>query len=435
MKSIFIIINLSILLIFSAKAQETLSLEDAIAEALQANYGLQVQRIAQQKAENSSYAGGAGLLPSVTLGANGQYSWSSASGDFLIEGRAVPFDTAGITNSSAGAQAQLSYTLALANFNQFEVLQTSALVSEQQTQQIIESTALQVSTAYYNLGKLASRLNLQREALDRSRVRLQQVQNQQEFGSSNRLAVLNAQVNINTDSVSWVSTRLSYENARRDLNILIGRPVESQYAVETKVAPAEELSYELLEEQLLSTNAGLQVAETNRQLAELSLKTAQARRYPTLTMNGTYGVNYTNNPFSIAPELINWGPSVSASLNFNLFNGFQTSRQIQGAELDVASSRARYQETEQNALRDLAKAYADYNNNWQVYQLSQMSLEAAQLNFDRTQEAMRLGQATSLDLRQAQLNLQQVENQLNDLLFDLKLNEVQLMQLSGQLVK
>lgn len=413
-------------------AQNVLSLEDAVAEAMQNNYDVQVQRYNAQRSDLEAHPGGAGLLPSLSLGGNGQYSISNGTGNQL--GRGESFDTTGVENISAGAQAQLSYTLALANFRNYKLLKRNASLSEQQTQQVIENTALQVINAYYNLAKLSNRLDIQRQSLARSRERLALVENQQAYGGGNRLAVLNARVNVNTDSVNLVSTQASYDNARRDLNLLMGRAIDSEYAVETEVSLSESLDLTTLIESLRTSNASLSVAEENRQLAELNLDVAQAGRYPTLSVDGSYDYNYQQNPLSFFPELQTWGPSISASVNFNLFNGFQTSRQIQSAEVNVASSRAQYKQAEQAALRDLAQAYANYQNNQRVLALNQANLEAARLNFTRTQEAFKLGQVSSVEFREAQLNLQQIENQLNDLRYDIKLNEVQLLQLSGQLV-
>jgi outer membrane protein TolC len=415
-------------------AQELLTLEDAVAEALQNNYSVQVQRYNQESVENNAYAGGAGLLPSLSASGGGQYNNSSASGT-LVQGReAISIDTSGITVSSANAGLQLSYTLALANFRNYKVLQGNADLSQEQTRQTIENVALQVVTGYYNLAKLANRLSIQRDAIRRSTSQLASAQNRQSFGSGNRLSVLNAQVNVQTDSINLVTAQISYENAVRDLNLILGRNIDSQYQVDTTASPAPTLDLTILQQGLAETNASLTVAETNRQLAELSLGTAQARRLPTLALNGNYNYNYTNNPFSITPELSTWGPSVSATVNFNIFNGFQTSRSIQSAEINVASRRAQYQQAEQTALRDLTKTYANYESNRQVLALNQTALEAAQLNFSRTQEAFDLGQASSVELREANLNLLRIQNQINDLRFDIKLSEVQLLQLSGQLV-
>ena len=52
--------------------------------------------------------------------------------------------------------------------------------------------------------------------------RLSFVQNQNEFGIVNKLAVLNAEVDVNTDSVNLETVNLNLENAVRDLNMLLG---------------------------------------------------------------------------------------------------------------------------------------------------------------------------------------------------------------------
>ncbi|MEL7341385.1 MAG: TolC family protein, partial [Bacteroidota bacterium] len=66
--------------------------------------------------------------------------------------------------------------------------------------------------------------------------------------------------------------------------------------------------------------------------------------------------------------------------------------------------------------------------------LQQLSLEAAQENFNRTRERFELGQSTSVAFRDAQINLLLAENRLNDLLYDVKTSEINLMQVSGNLL-
>ena len=57
-----------------------------------------------------------------------------------------------------------------------------------------------------------------------------------------------------------------------------------------------------------------------------------------------------------------------------------------------------------------------------------------QNNFDRTQERFKLGQITSLEFRQAQINLINAQTALNNAKFDAKLIELQLLQLSGDIL-
>jgi len=422
-------------------AQDVLSLEDAIATALERNYSIRIQKYAQQSAENNVYPGGAGLLPSLTLGANGQYNNNNARVDVIGvnpttgQTEIQRQEANGVQTGSAGASATLSYTLALGNFRRFDVLKSSLSLSEEQTRQVLESVSLSVAVSYYNLARISNRLEIQRRALENSRTQLDAAKTRQTFGGSNRLAVLNAQVNVQSDSINLVTSQAAYDNAARDFNTILGVPVEEPVIVDGSMTFAELADVTSLQEAALAQSSSLAVADASRKLSELNLRVSQAQRLPTLSVNGSYGYNYSNNgPFSFAPELQTWGLSAGASLNFNLFNGFQTSRQIQSAEIDLASTRERYREVEQTLVRDITKAYANYESNKRVLALNQTSLEAATLNYERTQEAFKLGQATSVELRQAQLNLQQVENQLNELRFDIKLNELELLQLSGQFV-
>ena len=57
-----------------------------------------------------------------------------------------------------------------------------------------------------------------------------------------------------------------------------------------------------------------------------------------------------------------------------------------------------------------------------------------QNNFDRTQEKYRLGQVTSIEFRQAQINLINSKTAANNAKFDAKLIELLLLQLSGDIL-
>jgi len=57
-----------------------------------------------------------------------------------------------------------------------------------------------------------------------------------------------------------------------------------------------------------------------------------------------------------------------------------------------------------------------------------------QNNFNRTPERYKLGQVTSIEFRQAQINLINSKTALNNAKFDAKLIEIQLLQLSGEIL-
>jgi outer membrane protein TolC len=63
------------------------------------------------------------------------------------------------------------------------------------------------------------------------------------------------------------------------------------------------------------------------------------------------------------------------------------------------------------------------------------NVETAELNVQRAREQLKLGQITSVEFRQAQLNLLASKNRINSAQFNLKKAEYQLIRLSGGLVK
>lgn len=423
-------------------AQEVLTLETALEQALNNNYGIQIARYSVEQAENSAYLGATGALPSVVATGGGNLGFTRATSITLNQANPETGEpTTEITGNDiatygANAALGISYTLSAASYTQFEVLKQSVGLNQESLFLTIEQTFSQLNVAFYNLGRQLTLYELQKKSLDRSRNRLEYVKTQAELGQSNSVALLNAQVDVNADSISLAQTEAGVANAKRDLNYLIGRDVETAFTIDPTVKLGPQMELAGLQSSALAQNSSLSIADYNRKVSELNLKVARQSALPTLSISGQYAYNFSDNgPVSVLTQQSSDGLSLSGTVSFPIFNGSQIKRNVQNAEIGVASTQSSYKQTEQQVILDLNKAYATYQNNLRVLQLSETSLEAAQLNFVRTQEAFELGQANGVQYREAQLNLARVENQLNDLRFNVKQSEIELLRLSGQLVQ
>ncbi len=425
------------------QAQRTLRVDEAIAAALENNFGIKVAYLGSQIAENRANPGQAGLFPTISVTGGGNYNNNNTTAT-LINADQSPGAPATIERTINGNQTSglngslgLSYTVfdGLGNVNNYRLLTTNADLSRIQTAALISVTMAQVYQAYYQVSRQANALKIRQESMSKSQKRLQAVQNQNDFGAANKLAVLNAEVDFNTDSINFTNTALLLDNARRDLNYLIGFETEEDYEVENTIDFMDVPPLSQLEEMALQYNPDLEAAALNQQVAELNLKIAKAARMPRLSVNTSYGYNYANNgPVSFAPKIESNGLAASASLNVPIFTGFRNQTEMKNAEVSILNAQTRKQEQEALIRRDLAKAYNNYLHNLDLIRLNQKSLEAAQANFDRTREAFALAQATSLQFREAQINLLTVENNLNNLQFDVKLQEIELFRLAGVLI-
>jgi outer membrane protein TolC len=75
-----------------------------------------------------------------------------------------------------------------------------------------------------------------------------------------------------------------------------------------------------------------------------------------------------------------------------------------------------------------------YQNRQVVFSIQEKNVETNQNNFDRSKEQFSLGSISSISFRQAQINLMNAQTNKNKAKYDAKLAELQLLQLTGQLL-
>jgi len=240
---------------------------------------------------------------------------------------------------------------------------------------------------------------------------------------------------LNSDSVVLVNADVTLQNAKRTLNQLIARSIETDFNVQTLLPLLEEMVLEDLKQNALTNNAALMAAGFSRTASQLDLKLINASRYPRIDANATY--NYTRSKSDVGVLLSNRQNGISGGLTASvpLFNGFQTNIRSQTTRIDIESNQLRYEEAQQLLEKDLSNAFATWSANHFILQTHENSLSTAILNFERTNDMLKLGQVTATQFREAQLNLLNVKMGINSARYNAKLAEIELMRLSGQLVK
>lgn len=420
-----------------ALTQDTLSLESAVQIALENNYGIQVARMNYQIDDNNVDPGNAGLLPTVSVNGSAgfdafQVARSTFAGDFIAE-----VDTNGTANNQA-VSLGLTYTLfdGFNNVNNYRILKATRFSSEAQAVDIISNTLASVISSYYEVARLENAYQIQEQTLQISKDRLQRIDNQLEFGSTSRLAALNAEVDLNTDSANLATSKFNVENAKRNLSFLLGVEITDQVRVSRMAEFNDALLLENIKDKVLASNPTLKASEKNLQIARLNENVVGSAWFPRLDLNSSYGyTRITGAPGSILETQENIGFTGGLSLTYDIFNGNRRKINRQNAEIQTSVAEKQLEEIQASLERDLTNAYNTYLNSLQIYNLEQTSLEAAQVNFDRTNESLKLGQATQIEFRDAQLNLLRVQNRLNNLRYDIKLAEIELLRLSGSLVE
>ena len=239
--------NISLIMIFAMigvfiqpiSAQEILTLEKAIEIALENNHNIKIAKINTAITGNNATAGNAGLLPRVDVTGNASYGFNNTKLKF--SGPIPESDTSGaLSNLEAGIG--LSYTLfdGMGNINTYRKLKSANDLAALQEKLTIESTLMMVITGYYEVARLNDNLEIAMEALEISNERYERAKIKSEFGGTT-IELLTAEVDLNNDSIQYKLMVANFSNAKRNLNLLVGRQPEMDFEIDNTLAINEKM--------------------------------------------------------------------------------------------------------------------------------------------------------------------------------------------------
>ncbi len=413
-------------------AQDTLTIDRAISEAMENNYGIRVARYNAEISANTATAGNAGLLPKLDLNAGSNLSINDTK--IKYAGNIPPTELSGAQSTSYNASAGITYVLfdGLANFYTYSKLKAGSSLGETVAKQNIEASLMQIVNAYYTLARAQQTLAVTRTQILLSNKRYERTQLREEFGGTS-LEKLSSLVDLNTDSVNFTVAFAAVYTASNNLNQLLGRSAGTPVAVSEVTPVNRSLALQELIIAAEQNNTSLIAAAQNLTLSNLDLRIARAARMPRVSLTSAYGYSEARNDASIVLVSQNTGYSGGLAVGFNLFDGGRKNVAIRNARLGMDINTLRYEEAKNKLGVDVNNAFVAYTNNLQILGLSERSLVAAQLNFNRSNELYNLGQINSIQLREAQLNLSRAETRILEATYNAKVAEMELLRISGKL--
>ena len=423
-----------VLLSLQVNGQKILTKKEALQIALEHNYGIKVANNNVEIAKNNASIYNSGFLPSITTNAGANYDNSNQEIE-RQDGTVTNID--GAETKTYNASVNLNYTIfdGLGRKYDYKQLKETHNLTELQARETIENTYLQLFNVYFQIARLSENTKNLEETLNISNLRLQRAKYQYDYGQSTRLELLNAEVDVNNDSINFINTRQQYINAKRDLNIILGVKQDINYSVETEVNFINLLSYEELLAKAVENNVELKQQEKNINISKYNIKANKGSYLPTLGLTSSYGWNKSDNPASsfLAGSVIN-GFKAGVNVSWNIFDGGNTKTKVSNAKIALQNQeilKEQQVETLENILKNTSE---DYFNKLLILRAQEQNVITTQNNFDRTEERYKLGQVSSIEFRQAQINLLNTQTALNNAKYDAKLIELQLLQLSGQLL-
>ncbi|MFD2827122.1 TolC family protein [Leeuwenhoekiella polynyae] len=422
---------------FSNFAQEqVLSKSEAIALTLENNYNIAVADNSVLIAENNSDILNSNYLPTV-FGQVGM-SYSLQDQKFNPDDR-PPFEVNNAKSESYNASVNLEYTLfdGLGRLYNYKSLKETYNLTKLETRETIENTVLQLFSVYYEVARLTENVEILEQTLEISKNRVKRAGYQFDYGQNTKLEVLNAEVDVTNDSINLMNTRQLLKNTKRDLNLVLARELQQTFAVDTNVIFIPKIALESYLDLAKENNVRLLQTESSITLSEYDIKTSKARFLPTVGLTGSYGWNESITPASAffgGSTRQNTGFQGGLNLRWNLFDGGASIIQLKNAKIAKENQLLLKEQINLEVDRDIANALGNYENLIEVYEIQEQNVITNKNNFERSRERFNLGQITSIEFRQAQINLINAATNKNLAKYEAKFAELQLLQQVGQLL-
>ncbi len=429
--------------------EKMLSKQEAISLALDYNFGIKVAQNQVAIADNNQSILNSGYLPSLTGTAGATYNNNSTTTEFpgQILDDGTPRPDVSIDNAESqryNTALNMNYTLfdGMGRFYNYKRLKEQYQLSELQARETIENTILQLFSVYFEIARLTENVAVLQQTLEISTDRITRAEYAFEFGQNTKLDILNAQVDVTNDSINLLNAKQQLQNTKRDLNVVLSQDLNQSYEVDTLVQFIPKVQLEDYLVQANKNNVALLQTEKNLAINAYDIKVNKSGYLPNIGLVGSYGWNRNQSaPSAFLSGVVFPGTNsntatlnLGASLTWNLFDGGGTTVRVKNAKIAYSNQELLLKQVALEVDRDIANALGIYTNRLTIYEIQEQNVITNRNNFERSREQFQLGRITSIEFRLAQINLLNAQTNKNLAKYDAKLAELQLLQLTGQLL-
>ena len=430
--SIFFILCFVVLASTSIQAQKTLSLNEAIQTALKNSYDIQLVENSLAIAKNNNNIGVAGGLPTITNTTTNNNTLTTINQTFPDASRNTSRN--GVDGSTLNSGLNASLLL----FNGYRVQATKSRLASLETQNksLLESQLLNtISTVmqqYYNVVRQQAFLKTIQKSIETSKQRLEIIETRQKIGVANQADFLQSNLDLNALIQAEQNQLLIIEQAKADLLNTIVLPATSPIVINDSIQIDDQLILSVVEAKM-KNHPLLQSAQQLINVNQFLEKETKSLTYPTL--RASTGFTYNSNKSAAGFILLNesYGPFLGVNLSIPIYSGGANKRAIKNAAINTNNAKIQFQNTEQDLSTELFKTYQSYKNSLKQTPIEIQNFEMSQSLLNLVMQKYQLGQATMVDVKQAQQSFETAGFRLVSLRFSAKIAEIELKRLSNQL--
>jgi outer membrane protein TolC len=258
-------------------------------------------------------------------------------------------------------------------------------------------------------------------------------------GLGSRPELLQARVDLNAQKAAQLQQQTLIAQLKEQLNRLIGQPTGKYFEVIDSIPINLDMNLGTITTNLESSNPTLQASLKSIDIANLTLKETKADLYPTVSFNSAYNFTRFNNQAVINTFTPLFNQNNGYNFGFSaivpIFNRFNTRRLIRQAQLEIDYQRLFFENQRSLINTGISNAFKNYEYQKRALALEEENIQLAKENVAIALERFRQGVSTNLELREAQISLQDAYNRLIAARYNTKLSEIELMRFKGDIVR
>ena len=415
----------------STFAQSKLTLDEAIRIGIDNNYDIRLAKNESRAAQINNTKGNAGMLPRVTANLNDNLSNSSIR-QLLANGTEINRNFA-FTN---GLNANVTGTWTV--FDGYRMYATKqrlaelVALGELNSKQQIRNTIAAIAGTYYDIVRQQLQLRVSDTLIQITAERVRLSELRFVSGVAPKMDLLQSQVDLNLLKNNRFRQEANILQAKTNLNLLLFRTPGASFTVDTNLGLGI-INRQDVEQDIKRNNLELKAIEQEKLIAMIGKKEVKATRLPTIAVNSALLFNLNNAQAGFILASQNVGLNVGFSASMPLYDGHNTLRLEQLADLDIDTKQLQYERLEAVLIQQVAKQFTEYTVAREQLRMETENLPLIQENLNISRERFRLGQSSNI------LEIKEIQRQFEDSYYRsinakyvVKLIEIELRRVSGQ---
>jgi outer membrane protein TolC len=415
------------------KGTVNLTLSEAVKRGLATNLGPIFASNSQAQAAANRLQGRSALLPNIGLNASEtvtQVNLAAYGLSFQVP-PGFPFSIPTVVGPYSYSQLQgtLSQSvLDLVNRRNYKALQQGEKAAALSAQDTRELVIFAVAGTYLQTLASSARLLSQQAQVQNAQAVYNQAVVRKQAGTNARIDVVRSLVELQTQQQRLSSLESDFRKQKIALARLIGLPLDRDlqlqeaFSGDTVAVPE---AGEVIEKAFLH-RADLRAAEAQIRAAELAVSAAHAERYPSVTLNGDYGVIGPN------PAHTHGVFAITGSVSVPIWEGGRIKGDIQEAEAVLRQRRAELSDSKRRVEQDVRNALIELQTAMGQVRLASTNRDYANETLTEARDRFSAGVATTVEVVQAQEQVAGAESDYISSLFSFNLAKLSLARATGE---